>query len=241
VAAGTEPVQAPAVDPTKDAYIAEVILNPGANLHLRLSPNVNSQSLDLIPAGTKVIISGRGLDTDGRNWLQVTFEGQSGWAFAAPISITFNGQLADITEIPVLQGVDKSTDTDDSEVATEPVVSGDRKGIFIEYEDWHNQLPESLQATSREEARVIIQVAQGTTPIQDCGVYRNSAGQDIARSLNRIDFTLTALRATTEEFIDRQIFEGRPLAGCPDSVEINDPLNGLPPNFSAALPWISGL
>ena len=241
VGAGTAPIQVPDSDPTRDAYIAEVILDQGANLHLRVNPNVDSESLDLIPSGTKVIISGRGFDNSGRDWLQVTFEGQSGWIFAAPISITFNSLLADITEVPLVEGFEESSSstTDSSTATTDSTATG---GIFIEYEDWQNQLPDDLRAASLAQAGIIIQVAQASNGFRSCGTYKNSSGQDFELFLTRIDFTAIAITAATDQLIEQQVFEGRPAIGCPDGgTTVDGPLNGLPPDFASASQWISSL
>ena len=75
---------APSVRDTRNAYIAEVALDAGANLILRGCPDRNSTNvtleglgLDGIPSGTPVIIEGRNADGD---WLYLQdFEGIQGW------------------------------------------------------------------------------------------------------------------------------------------------------------------
>lgn len=107
IAGGATQAEVPTPDPLEDAFVAEVILDPGANLQFRRSPDRNSESLGLIPAGTQVIVSGRTLEGD---WLQVTFEGQSGWIAAQFVAVTFNGDFVEVTSIPVIV-----TDTDEGE------------------------------------------------------------------------------------------------------------------------------
>jgi len=54
------PVQVQVVQPTPvpDQAIGTVVLNPGANLHCRLYPNSQAQSLALIPSGSQLVILG---------------------------------------------------------------------------------------------------------------------------------------------------------------------------------------
>ena len=99
VSAGAPPVTQPTADPEQDAYIAEVALDPGANLNLRRTPDAQSEVLARIPSGTRVIITARTADA---GWLFTTFEGVSGWVAADFVIITYNGEfVADITEIPI--------------------------------------------------------------------------------------------------------------------------------------------
>jgi uncharacterized protein YgiM (DUF1202 family) len=99
ISAGAPTVTIPTPDPLEDAYVAEVLLDPGANLQFRLAPDVTSESLNLIPNGTQLIIETR---TSDGEWLQTSFEGQTGWISSQFVSITFNGEfIEDLTEIPV--------------------------------------------------------------------------------------------------------------------------------------------
>ena len=100
IGSGAPQASAPTPDPERDAYVAEVLLDPGANLHLRRSPDAASESLNLIPSGTRVIASAR--TTEG-NWLQVTFEGQEGWIASEYIDLTFNGEGVEVEEVPLAE------------------------------------------------------------------------------------------------------------------------------------------
>jgi uncharacterized protein YraI len=93
---------APTVNPLRDAVVAEVILDPGANLHLRRRANRDSESLALIPAGTQVVVNGRNEIGD---WLQVTFEGIDGWVSTQYVFVTRNGRRVDIQTLPVVPEV----------------------------------------------------------------------------------------------------------------------------------------
>lgn len=98
IGSGTTPSSAPTADPLRDVFIAEIILDPGANLHLRRNPDAASESLNLIPSGTRIVVSGRTADTI---WLQVTFEGTEGWIATQYVDLTFNGERADVIDIPI--------------------------------------------------------------------------------------------------------------------------------------------
>lgn len=100
----------PTVDPLRDAYVATVELDPGANLNLRRDPNAQSEVLVQIPSASQVIVEGR--TADG-SWLQTSFEGFSGWIASDFVSLTFNGDAVDIEEIPVTGdvGTDEAEDT----------------------------------------------------------------------------------------------------------------------------------
>lgn len=100
---GSGAVQAalPTPDPLKDVYVGQILLDPNANLHLRRNPDSTSESLDLIPADTQVIIHTR---TGDAAWLEVEFEGQTGWIAATFVDITFNGDRVEIFEIPLASG-----------------------------------------------------------------------------------------------------------------------------------------
>lgn len=92
----------PTVDPLRDVVVAEVVIDPGANLHLRRNPDANSESLALIPAGARLVVGGR--SSDGQ-WLSVTFEETQGWISSSFVRLTFNGAPTDLIAIPNISGV----------------------------------------------------------------------------------------------------------------------------------------
>ncbi|MCB9460062.1 MAG: DUF4397 domain-containing protein [Anaerolineaceae bacterium] len=96
---GASQATAPTPDPTRDAYVAEVNLNPGANLQFRLTPDATSESLNLIPSGSRLIIDGR---TPEGDWLLTNYDGQSGWVAADFVVLSFNGRFVDVIEVPVV-------------------------------------------------------------------------------------------------------------------------------------------
>ena len=100
---GAAPVVAPTVDPTIDAVVAEVALDPGANLNLRRDPDVNAEVLAQVPSGTQLVVTQR---TEDAQWLNVTFEGIDGWIAAQTdtavfVILTFNGNPFAIEDVPV--------------------------------------------------------------------------------------------------------------------------------------------
>ncbi len=100
---GAPPVIAATVDPTIDAVVATVALDPGANLNLRRSPDVNAEVLAQIPSGTRVIVTER--TADGQ-WLHATYEGADGWIAARTdtavfVTLSFNGAPYEINDVPV--------------------------------------------------------------------------------------------------------------------------------------------
>jgi uncharacterized protein YgiM (DUF1202 family) len=103
---GASSVVIPTVNPTKNAFIAIVTLENGANLNLRRNPNVDSEVIARIPNGTQLIVTSR---TGDGKWLQVTFEDQTGWIAPRTDVAVFarlekNGKAADIAEVPVVEG-----------------------------------------------------------------------------------------------------------------------------------------
>lgn len=108
ISGATPQVNVPTPDPLEDAYVAEVLLDPGANLQFRRSPDAQSESLNLIPSGTQLVIEARTADSE---WLRTTFEGEAGWVSAAFVLVRFNGAVVDIEEIPV----EADTTPDDSD------------------------------------------------------------------------------------------------------------------------------
>jgi SH3-like domain-containing protein len=100
---GAAPVVVPTLDPTIDAVIAEVALDPGANLNLRRAPDQTAEVLAQIPSGTRVIVTERSPDAQ---WLSVTYEGVEGWIAAQTSSavfvrLSFNGGPFAIEDVPV--------------------------------------------------------------------------------------------------------------------------------------------
>ncbi|MGJ3241015.1 MAG: DUF4397 domain-containing protein [Anaerolineae bacterium] len=113
ISAGTRPVTASTPDPQVDAYVAEVALDPGANLNLRRTPSTQAEVIASIPSGTFLIVEAR---TPDGEWLQTSFEGEIGWVGSQFVILTFNGAFVDdVFEVPVDPTItDTTTDEDDS-------------------------------------------------------------------------------------------------------------------------------
>lgn len=92
------PLTVPTVDPLRDQFVAQVQLDSGSNLQLRRLPDPTSESLNLVPSGTQLIVISR---TEDAAWLKVTFEGETGWISSDFVSILFNGASVSISDIPV--------------------------------------------------------------------------------------------------------------------------------------------
>jgi uncharacterized protein YraI len=99
VGAGVPGVAQPTPDPTRDAYIAEVRINPDANLNLRRQPDPQAEVLERIPSGAQLIIEGR---TEDAEWLLTEFENQTGWVASAFVVVTYNSVFIELEEIPII-------------------------------------------------------------------------------------------------------------------------------------------
>ncbi len=86
----------PTPDPLEDVVVGEIFLDPGASLQLRRTPDIDGESLDLIPAGTSVIVDGY---TRNNDWLLVTFEETEGWVSSQYLVLSFNGEFVELDEI----------------------------------------------------------------------------------------------------------------------------------------------
>lgn len=89
----------PTLDPLRDAYIAEVVLDPGANLQFRRTPSIYGESLGLLSSGTQMVALGRTVD---EQWIQIDYQGQTGWVSSTFIRLRRNNLSASITELEIL-------------------------------------------------------------------------------------------------------------------------------------------
>jgi uncharacterized protein YgiM (DUF1202 family) len=116
-ATGDESTAEAASESFEDVVAGEVLLNEGANLQLRRNPNAQAESLGLIPAGERVVITGR---TEDGAWLQTTYEGNQGWVASAYMGLSFNGQPYNVVRLPVIGGTAGPTATLDPDATQEP-------------------------------------------------------------------------------------------------------------------------
>ena len=87
IVAGGQAPSPPTRDPFLGAVVGEVQTNPGVALHLRQRPNVDAKSLDLIPAGARLILDGV---TENDEWYRADFEGAVGWVFGQYLALSLN-------------------------------------------------------------------------------------------------------------------------------------------------------
>jgi len=106
VSQGTPGVSQATRNPLQNTFVGDVNVNQDANLNLRRTPSDQAQVLVQIPAASRLVITGRTLDS---LWLQTSFNNQIGWVATAFVNVSFNNQPADISAIPVVDtGVDTS-------------------------------------------------------------------------------------------------------------------------------------
>ncbi len=97
--AGAPPVVAATRDPLRNVVVAEVTgVNAGANLNLRRTPNVQGEVLLPIPSGSILLVLGR---TESSEWLEVTYENQTGWVSSQYVSLSYNGVPVDINTVQI--------------------------------------------------------------------------------------------------------------------------------------------
>ncbi len=103
-------------DPVQDAYVGTVVgLNEDTNLNLRRDPTIRAEVLGRIPLDTQLIIDGRTGDGD---WLLTTFEDASGWIAVDFVALTFNGAVASVDDLPVVEGFEEGFEN--AEATEEP-------------------------------------------------------------------------------------------------------------------------
>ena len=89
-AEGAGPTPIPPTDDMMQGIVGEVLLDPGAMLHLRRQPTTNAESLAGIPAGATVLISGI---TQSAEWLKTSYEDQDGWIAARYVALLLRGRF----------------------------------------------------------------------------------------------------------------------------------------------------
>jgi SH3-like domain-containing protein len=99
VTAGAPGLVQPTQDPLRNSNVITVVgLNPGINLNLRRTPNVQAEVLANLPLGARALVFSR---TNTNDWLEVEFDGARGWVAALYTTITFNERPVDIESLPV--------------------------------------------------------------------------------------------------------------------------------------------
>ena len=81
----------------RNQIVATTVLDPGANLHLRRTPDAASQSLALIPDGATLVVNGR---TAAGGWLQVEYDNTTGWVAGAFVELRLNNRRVTLDDVP---------------------------------------------------------------------------------------------------------------------------------------------
>ncbi|MCY3915316.1 MAG: DUF4397 domain-containing protein [Chloroflexi bacterium] len=84
------PTPIPPTDDMMEGIVGEVALDPGAMLHLRRHPSIDAESLAMIPAGSKVAISGI---TENSEWLKASYREKDGWISGHYVALLLRGRL----------------------------------------------------------------------------------------------------------------------------------------------------
>jgi len=88
--------------PTAQGIVATVVLlDSGANLQLRRDPTVTAESLGLVPGNSQVDVLGR---NGAGSWIQVRFNGNTGWVSSSFVKITRNGRAYAIKDLKIVNG-----------------------------------------------------------------------------------------------------------------------------------------
>ncbi len=99
-AAAASGVATPDMSAFRNQYVGTVMIDPGANLHLRRTPNAVSESLALIPSGANMLVIGR---TASAEWLQVEYDNAEGWVASAFVDLSMNARRVLLEDVPVVQ------------------------------------------------------------------------------------------------------------------------------------------
>jgi uncharacterized protein YraI len=82
----------------RNTNVATVVgLDPGINLNLRRTPDTNAEVIAQIPMGANMRVISR---SGSMSWLEVEFEGTTGWVASLYTVLSFNGRPVDLAAIP---------------------------------------------------------------------------------------------------------------------------------------------
>jgi uncharacterized protein YraI len=105
----------PTRDPMRDAFVAEVRINPDANLNLRRTPNAQAEVIERIGSGERLIVEGR---TEDGEWLLTSYNNQVGWIASAFVVLTYNDRIVELEDVPVVE-LDAPLEESDDETEDE--------------------------------------------------------------------------------------------------------------------------
>lgn len=116
VTAGTAPVVPPTPNPLRNVNVATVVgLDAGINLNLRRTPDTSAEVIAQIPNGATLRVLSR---SGSLAWLEVEFEGQTGWVASLYTVLTFNGRPVALEDVPVNQGFSQTATPTSTPTAT---------------------------------------------------------------------------------------------------------------------------
>ncbi|MBK8134604.1 MAG: DUF4397 domain-containing protein [Chloroflexi bacterium] len=99
VTAGAPPLIQPTVNPLRNVNVALVVgLDAGVNLNLRRTPDTNAEVLLQVPMGASMRVLSR---SGSEAWLEVEFDGTTGWVASLYTVLTFNDRPVKLVDIPV--------------------------------------------------------------------------------------------------------------------------------------------
>lgn len=99
VTAGAPPLIQPTADPLRNVNVATVVgLDAGVNLNLRRTPDTNAEVLLQVPMGASMRVISR---SGSEAWLEVEFDGTTGWVASLYTVLSFNGRSVRLVDIPV--------------------------------------------------------------------------------------------------------------------------------------------
>ena len=96
VTGDAEPPAVPTRDPFLGRVAGTVVLDDDANLHLRIRPHAATESLALIPSGTKMVVDGI---TESGDWYRVAYEDKTGWVYSPYINLDFNNKILPVEDL----------------------------------------------------------------------------------------------------------------------------------------------
>ena len=73
-------------------------LDAGVNLNLRRTPDTNAEVLLQVPMGASMRVISR---SGSEAWLEVEFDGTTGWVASLYTVLSFNGRSVRLADIPV--------------------------------------------------------------------------------------------------------------------------------------------
>ncbi len=222
---------------------------------VRVGPGENRTAITFLPADTLFSVLGVGEASDGSQWwkldkAEVAPQSAAAELWVAQDEVSASGDCAAVGAaeappiIPITAPQPSGGGSANPPASGGPVASsgGGRSGVFITLAEWQSGLPASLQAAGPQRARIIVNVSQSLTTVENCGDYTNSLGQTIQIVRNKVVYTAQANDGGTGQPLGpAAVFMGGDPPGCPSTIMVNSTLNGPPPSVGDAVPWLQSL